>query len=131
MYNRNMISERYVRRYCSEDLSLIENYDRAAADLENIWDLHHRAEILPCGKFSINDLKTHGLYWRRPAAELVFLPHSEHLKLHMKGRRVSDQTRRKMSDAWKGHSLSEETKRKISSSLKGRRVPERTRLKIS
>ena len=71
-----------LRRYCSEDLSRIENYDKAVADTKHVWDCHHRAEILPCGVFTPKQLQKHGLYWHRPASELIFLRHDEHTMLH-------------------------------------------------
>lgn len=51
-----MISEQYAKKYCCDDISLVENYDKAIADTE-AWDLHHRAEITDDGCQSIADLK--------------------------------------------------------------------------
>ena len=92
-----MISESKVKNYCCEDISLIENYDKAIADNTQIWDCHHRGEILPCGRFKAKDLMKFGLYYNRPANELIFLPHAEHNSLHFKG--VSMQA---VSEALKG-----------------------------
>ena len=47
------------------------------------------------------------------------------------GRKKSQETRRKMSEAAKGHILTEETKRKIGEAMKGHTVTEETRAKIS
>lgn len=33
------------RTYCSEDISLIENYDKAIADKNRLWEIQHRLEI--------------------------------------------------------------------------------------
>ena len=71
-----------LRRYCSEDISRIENYDKAVNDKEHMWECHHRAEILPCGRYSQEELKKVGMFWHRPASELIFLRHDEHKKLH-------------------------------------------------
>lgn len=71
-----------LRRYCSEDLSRIENYDKAVNDKEHMWHCHHRAELLPCGRYTVAQLQKHRLYWNRPASELIFLRHGEHKKLH-------------------------------------------------
>lgn len=57
-----------TKRYCCEDISRIENYEKAIADETQIWHCHHRAEILPCGRYSQDDLKRHGLYWHVPAS---------------------------------------------------------------
>ena len=79
-----MISHYYrnLKRYCSEPLENIENYDKAVADTEHMWDCHHRAEILPCGRYTRAQLQKHGMYWYRPSSELIFLRHDEHWKLH-------------------------------------------------
>lgn len=123
-----MINEKCAKRFCKEDISKIENYELAINDKSQMWECHHKAEILPCGRFSRNDLKKFNLYWNRPANELVFLTPSEHRKLHLKGKKFSEETRRKMSESRKGKNTwmkgtyrSEETKRKISESLKGKK----------
>ena len=108
-----MINEGYATNYCCEDLSLIENYELAVNDSTHTWDCHHRGEILPCGRFSIDDLKKFGLYFNRPAAELIFLTHSEHRRLHAKGVPKSEATKKALSDALKGVPKSEEHKKAI------------------
>ena len=40
-----MISLRTVTKYCGEDISKIENYDKAIADTTQMWICHHRLEI--------------------------------------------------------------------------------------
>lgn len=80
-----MISDKQVRRYCCEEMSKIENYEVARNSNER-WDCHHRGEILPCGRFSPKDLVKFDLYWHRPASELIFLPHSEHQRMHTIGK---------------------------------------------
>ena len=100
-----MINERCAKSYCSEDLSLIENYALAIADTTQTWDCHHRGEILPCGRFSVSDLKKFELYFNRPASELIFLTHSEHRRLHLKGvptGPMSEDHKKAISDAKKG-----------------------------
>ena len=97
-----MINEKAATKYCCEDLSLIENYELAVNDSTHTWDCHHRGEILPCGRFSIDDLKKFGLYFNRPAAELIFLTHSEHRRLHAKGvlkGPMSEATKKALSEA--------------------------------
>lgn len=117
------------RKFCCEDLSLIENYDLAVNSDEQ-YCLHHRLEThdengnLRSQFLSRDFLKEQGLYYNRPANELIFMPYSEHSRLHLKGNSKSEETRRKLSDARRGRkfgSRSEETKQKISNALKGRK----------
>lgn len=105
-----MINEGYAKKYCCEDISKIENYELAINDKTQTLDCHHKAEILPCGRFTTNDLMKFNLYWNRPANELIFLTHKEHLRLHKKGLKPN------LGKKW-----SEEHKRKISESMKGKK----------
>ena len=114
-----MINEKSAKAYCCDDLSLIENYDKAVADTTQTWDCHHRVEILPCGRFSTDDLIKFGLYWKRPASELIFLTKTEHNRLHKTGVLRSDATKKAISDAKKGIPLSEAHKKAISEAHKG------------
>lgn len=99
-----MINERKVRSYCCEDISLIENYDKAVADKTQTWQCHHRAEILSCGRFSRSDLEKHGLLFNRPANELVFLTQFEHKSIHKNhlGHKHSHESKLKMSLSKRG-----------------------------
>ena len=56
---------------------------------------------------------------------------TEHTRLHMKGKTVTNETRRKMSEAKKGKTNSAEHRRKISESMKGIVRSEDTRKKMS
>ena len=95
-----MINEKMATRYCSEDISLIENYHQAISDEEKMWDIHHRRECDENGRtlFTHKQLKENGLYIKRPASELIFVTRSMHKKLH----------REQMENCWKigGKSLS-------------------------
>ena len=79
-----MINEKYAKSYCSEDISLIENYHQAIADEEKMWDIHHRRECDSEGRtlFTKKQLIEMNLYVKRPASELVFVTRSMHKKLH-------------------------------------------------
>ena len=124
-----MIDEHRVGRYCCEDISHIENYDKAMADTEQTWHCHHRAEILPCGNYSAASLKSQGMYWHRTASELIFLTESDHRKLHMVGSRNNMYGKRgKESNCFGrtgpkhpmyGKHHTEEARKKISTGLKG------------
>ena len=77
-----------AKQYCKEDISLVENYDKAIADT-SMWVIHHRDEIriLPSGMVALrskNDLIENGRYWKCPANELIFMKFEEHKALHNK-----------------------------------------------
>ena len=131
-----MIKVKNIKQYCCEDISNIENYEQAKNSHE-IWDCHHRAEVLPCGNFSREDLKKFGLYWNRPADELIFMTHAQHAKIHstgkhyMLGKHLSAEHRLNISTSNKGKKVSESTKKKISASKKGKHLSDFIRQKIS
>ena len=79
-----MLNEKMAKRYCSEDISLIENYREAISDEKRTWDIHHRRESDSEGRtlFTRKQLKEIGLYFNRPASELIFVTRSMHWKLH-------------------------------------------------
>ena len=93
-----------IQAYCSEDISHIENYQDAVNDSDHMWECHHRLEIQGQFRNSVKLLKRCGLYYNRPASELIFLRHDEHRRLHKSGnkyclgRKLSDETKRKMSE---------------------------------
>ena len=126
-----MVNLRNARKFCSEDVALIENYEMAMADGSQTWDCHHRLEA----NCTVKQLKELGLYFARPARELIFLTHGAHAsanhygrsceearqrtsRLH-KGKTVSETTREKLRRANIGKHLSEECKRKIGAWSRG------------
>lgn len=122
-----MINSQNAKLYCRDDLSLIENYDKAVADTAHVWDLHHRLELTLDGEFahSKEDLIRMDMYYDRPYFELILLTKSEHRRLHkkgknspLKGKHRSDETKRKISDAMKGRHYSAETRKKMSEAQK-------------
>ena len=136
-----MINEIQATKYCKDDISLIENYDKAVADNSQTWDCHHRRETI----YSVKDLQDIGEYYNRPACELIFLTPVDHRRLHKLGKHHSAEARKKMSESKKGEKcyifgkhLSEETRKKISEANKGEKcyifgkhLSEETRKKIS
>lgn len=119
-----MIDKYRAKKYCSDDISKIENYDKAIADTTQTWICHHRLGLVHSSK----ELERLGLYENRPADELIFVTHSEHNRLHSKP--LSDETKRKLSEAHKGERnpmygkpRSDETKQKIADALKGEKNP--------
>lgn len=123
-----MINEKYAKKYCIDDLSMIENYELAIADTTQTWQCHHRLELTLDGEFALSreQLKMHDMYFNRPYYELIFLTKAEHRRLHHKGKTVSEESRRKMSDAKKGKKrkpFTEDTRRKMSDAKKGDNNP--------
>lgn len=114
-----MISYTQAKKYCGEDISLIENYEAAATDTSEIWDIHHKREITD--NKSKRQLIKDGLYYGVPACELVFLTRAEHIRIHQIERMKAEENRIKLSKQAKGennpmygHQRSDETKEKIS-----------------
>ena len=123
----------YNKRFC-KDIENVENYEKAKADNFVGWHCHHRKGI----DIPREELQALGMYYNRPADELIFLTVGEHRKLHKfseetkkklsesrkgkpspnKGKRHSEESRKKLSEAHKGHTLSEETRKKIAEAMK-------------
>ena len=120
------------RAFCNESIDQIENYQQAEAENFKGWCMHHRLEIQPDGtRVSMQELKSKGLYYSRPASELVFMRFGEHMKLHMTGKHLTAEHRNKLSEALKGRTLSAEARKKLSEALKGKHLSAETRLKLS
>lgn len=118
-------------RYC-KNIEKIENYEKAKKNNFKGWHCHHRREA----NFSRKELIALGMYYNRPASELIFLTRSEHISLHQKGKtgpnkgkHLSEETRNKMSDEKKGKHFSEEHKKKMSEAKKN--MSEETKKKLS
>lgn len=112
-----MIEETHFRTtrkncFCSNPKA-IENYGFAISDEKHMWECHHRLETHFSdgtkrprnAQLSTKELIALGMYYNRPAEELIFLTKSEHRKLHAKNI---------------GIPKTEEHKRKISATLKSR-----------
>ena len=121
-----MIDKRSAKAFCRDDISLIENYDKAIADKTQTWHCHHRRETI----FSRKDLIDIGEYYNRPACELIFLTPLEHIRLHHLGKHLSTETLKKMSEARINKPKSAETRKKMSEAQKGKHRSEETRKKI-
>lgn len=75
--NRNMFA--FV---IPDEKEFIENYDKALEDNFTGWCIHHRLETDETSPLTRSELIGSGLYYNRPASELIFLTKSEHMKLH-------------------------------------------------
>lgn len=125
-----MINIKGTKLKCREDIELIQNYDKAISDDTQVWDCHHRlGTVIPKKKLLEMDL-----YDNRPALELIFIPHSEHTRLHnhnhqsgMYGKKHSEKSKQKMCESKKGelngmygNHHSEEARKKQSEAAKRR-----------
>ena len=70
-----MISKGQALKYCRDDISLIENYEKAISDETQKWDCHHRRESI----YTKSQLIEIREYYNRPAAELIFLLPKDHM----------------------------------------------------
>ena len=110
------------KQYC-KDYEKIENYEKALKDNFEGWECHHRLEThTPDGErrpvdISKKELIALGMYYHRPAEELIFLTVKEH-NAFKKGKHLSEESKKKLSEANKGKKLSEETKKKLSEARK-------------
>ena len=80
----------YNKRFCKEP-EKIENYEKAKADNFIGWQCHHRLETHTSDgerrlvDITADELQALGMYWNRPASELIFMTTKEHRLLHTKG----------------------------------------------
>jgi hypothetical protein len=78
----------YNRSKFCKNFQDIENYNLALADNFKGWDKHHRLETHNSNgerrlvDLTREELKALGMYYDRPAEELIFLRTSEHISLH-------------------------------------------------
>ena len=129
-----MIDVKQTRRYCKDDISKIENYQKAISDETHTWEIHHRRETDE--GLSGKELLKRGEYWQRPASELIFLRHDVHRRLHKFGNKYflgkhhSEEARKKMSQALSGEKNhffgkhhSKATRKKMSQAQSGEKNP--------
>lgn len=101
-----MISKK-ISDFC-KDFTHIENYDKAIADNTQIWECHHRLEthnsdgIKRLVQITPKELRALGMYFNRPADELIFLTCEQHLSLHHKGSKMTEEQKKKLSEATMG-----------------------------
>lgn len=109
---------------------LIENYEKAIADITQTWECHHRMEAV----YSRDELIKYGLYYDCEPHQLIFLTRADHNLLHHKGKHFSEEHKKKLSESNKGKHHSAESRKKMSEAHKGKkRKPhsEETKQKIS
>ena len=113
-----------VNIYCKEP-ELIENYDKAISDKDEMWICHHKLEQV----FTLAELKRAGWYFDRKPQEFIFIRRSEHdgnTKIHISHKnqkrgyaKSPEQKSKRCSDAHKGIAFSDERKKHMSESMKG------------
>ncbi len=100
-----MISK-LCRKYC-DDLNLVENYQDAINDENNLWICHHRLEThYKNGRkrkeyLDREQLIKNRLYYHRPANELIFLTIPDHIYLHKYGIPRSENDKLKIKEGMK------------------------------
>ena len=116
---------RYNFKYYCKDYQNIENYEAAKKDDFVGWHCHHRKGV----DIPKEELIALGLYYNRPASELIFLTSREHSRLHNKGKKMSEEFCRKNSESHKGENNpfygkhhSEEAKKKMMEARKGKHL---------
>ena len=124
----------HFEKFC-KDYKNIENYEKALADNFKGWECHHRLETHTTDgirrevDITVAELKALGMYYHRPAEELIFLTASEHSSFN-KGKKRSEEAKKKMREANIGKKLSKETKKKIAAANIGKHHSEETKKKI-
>lgn len=127
-----MINIKDVKRYCKDDLSMIENYD-VAINSDESYDCHHRLEFTINCEYahSKEELIRMNMYYNRPYFELIFMKSSEHHAMHVRHYNANrdysftqtQEYREKMSKSCmgkgKGIHKTDEHKKKLSDSHKG------------
>ena len=124
------------KQYC-KNYQDIENYEAAKKDNFKGWHCHHRLQTWTSDgerrlvDITVEELQALGMYYNRPASELIFMKHSEHSSLHsegehnrMYGKKHSEEARNKMSCSWNyDKHFTEETKKKMSEQKKCEKNP--------
>lgn len=82
-----------ANKFCKDDISKIENYDKAISDTTQTWECHHKLELTLNGEFAHTkkELIRLEIYYDRPYFELIFLTKSEHSSLHANNRQSKKQ----------------------------------------
>lgn len=126
--------------FCVGSIQDIENYEKAVNDTTQTYVCHHRLETHTSDgerrkvDLSKEELLALDMYYHRPAEELIFLTNKEHMSLHNKGKKMSDDFCKKVRESMKGKNSgeshpfygkhhTEEAKRKIAEANKGRQSP--------
>ena len=118
----------YYKRYYCSDIENVENYEKVKKDNFKGWHCHHRLETHNSDgerrlvDITASELKALGMYYNRPPEELIFLATRDHSSLHNKGKHPNEETRKKLKGHknFLGKKHSDETKKKMSEAKKGK-----------
>lgn len=131
-----MINKKQAEMYCAQPIELIENYDKAVTDTTQVCDCHNVWETML--GYSKEELIEMNEYYGIPACNLIFLTHSEHMRIHNSGennpfyrKHHTNETKVKISEIHKGKTLSEDTRRKMSFVRKGKKATNEARKNMS
>lgn len=93
-----MINQVSPWAFCIKNISEIENYEEAITSKET-YECHHRLETHTSDgerrkvDISKEELIALGMYYHRPANELIFLKKTDHTRLHHKNKKLSFDSR--------------------------------------
>lgn len=128
-----MISSDGLYAFCSGDIREIENFDIAITDRTQNWSCHHRLELHPDGsiRYTSNSLKELGLYYNRPASELILIPRNEHLSMHRKAMLMDkleqEKNKKRLETAREKRVFDDESRQKMKESHTGKKWSEKRR----
>lgn len=116
------VKKQKTRHLCCEPLEKIENFQEAVNDKTQQWCLHHKLEICEDYENTKEELEMMGLYYNRPACELIYLPMGVHTSLHNKHKLKLGKLKSFIGNkkGKKSKPLTEEHKKKLSKALKGK-----------
>ena len=95
----------------------VANHKKAAEffKLQKGWVLHHIDT-----DWRYNDIERYILW---DPFDLVMMTRGEHTRIHNRGKHVSEETKKNISESLKGHTVSSETKNKLSEANSGEKHP--------
>ena len=105
--------DKHIESYCCEPIENIEGYEEAVADKTQIYHCHHRLEVQGPFRNSRELLIKCGMYYDRPASELVFLSRSAHFSLHKKGREVKRESVEKLVKSLKARAANPDARKQF------------------
>lgn len=132
-------NDKYLKSIC-KNYHLVENYIQARFDVDEIWDLHHKNEIIE--NKSAEELKLENRYFNVDTSDLIFIKHKEHMRIHhICGRAVwcgkkpwnynKDLKSLGYDTSIYGHNFTEEQKKLISRNTKAAMQREDIKQKVS